>query len=73
MKKSSIFALVRDMLLEYKPLAKHLFWIVPVSVLLVAVQVSEPYIYKLIIDELGAPTFVPNQASSLIVLIVFWG
>lgn len=73
MKKSSIFALVRDMLLEYKPLAKHLFWIVPVSVLLVAVQVSEPYIYKLIIDELGTPTFVPNQASSLIVLIAFWG
>ncbi len=72
MKKSSIFALVRDMLLEYRPLAKHLFWIVPVSILLVAVQVSEPYIYKLIIDELGASNFVPHQASSLVLLIAFW-
>lgn len=73
MKKSSIFALVRDMLLEYKPLAKHLFWVIPITILLVAVRVSEPYIYKLIFDELGASTFVPSHIGPLVLLISSWG
>ena len=53
-KDPPILRLVYQMLLENREMFSTLWWVVPLTLIVVGAQLAEPYIYKLIIDNIAS-------------------
>ncbi len=71
-KNSSMLNLVWSMLLEYRALAKHLFWLIPGTTIIALAQIAEPYIYKLLFDFLLSKEFLEGNFHDLTWKISLW-
>jgi hypothetical protein len=70
--QQSIFSLVRSMLMEYRSVYPKIWWIVPATFLVVAAQLIEPYVYKLLVDNLSGTKTAEGAIDVILPIVALW-